>query len=205
MASNTRYRISFTSGSLYHRESVLLAGLFHELGDWESVRVEGVKRNLLQTRTESTAKRVCRETVARLKTLSEEELDFLTEGSPHDQAHILWLAVCRLYQFVADFAMEVIRERFLSMKIDLTYEDFDAFFNKKSEWHDELDQASSSTRDKLRQVTFRMLREAELVTKGKTINRVILSPRLVGLIRQSHPDEFLYFPVFESDIKGMSL
>jgi hypothetical protein len=91
------------------------------------------------------------------------------------------------------------------MKIDLTYEDFDAFFNKKSEWHDELDQASPSTRDKLRQVTFRMLREAELVTKGKTINRVILSPRLVGLIRQNHPDEFLYFPVFESDIKGMSL
>jgi hypothetical protein len=101
--------------------------------------------------------------------------------------------------------MEVIRERFLSMKIDLTYEDFDAFFNKKSEWHDELDQTSPSTRDKLRQVTFRMLREAELVTKGKTINRVILSPRLVALIRQNNPDEFLYFPVFESDIKGMSL
>lgn len=204
MASNNRYRISFTSGSLYHRESVLLAGLYRKLGDWEIVRAEALSRNLLQARTESTAKRVCREVVARLKTLSEEELDALVEVSHQEQAHILWLAICRLYRFIADFAVEVVRERFLSMKIDLSFEDFDAFFNKKSEWHGELDQLSASTRDKLRQVTFRMLREAELVTKGKSINAVILSPRLEGLIGQNNPDEFLYFPIFESDIKGMS-
>jgi hypothetical protein len=182
-----------------------LAELYRELGDWKTTRSEALLRNLLQARTERTAKTVCREIIDRLKTLSKAELDFLIDSGHKDQAHILWLAVCRLYQFVADFVMEVIRERFLSMKIDLTFEDFDAFFNRKSEWHDELDQASPSTRDKLRQVTFRMLREAELVTKGKTINTVILSPKLVGLIGQNNPDEFLYFPVFESDIKGMSL
>ena len=200
-----KYRISFTSGSLYHNESVQLAELYRGLGDWKTTRSEALLRNLLQARTERTAKTVCREIIDRLKTLSKAELDFLIDSGHKDQAHILWLAVCRLYQFVADFAMEVVGERFLSMKIDLTFEDFDAFFNRKSEWHDELDQASPSTRDKLRQVTFRMLREAELVTKGKTINTVILSPKLVGLIGQNNPDEFLYFPVFESDIKGMSL
>jgi len=200
-----KYRISFTSGSLHQHESVQLAELYRELGDWKTTRSEALLRNLLQARTERTAKTVCREIIDRLKTLSKAELDFLIDSGHKDQAHILWLAVCRLYQFVADFVMEVIRERFLSMKIDLTFEDFDAFFNRKSEWHDELDQASPSTRDKLRQVTFRMLREAELVTKGKTINTVILSPKLVGLIGQNNPDEFLYFPVFESDIKGMSL
>ena len=205
MASNDRYRISFTSGSLHHYESVQLAELYRELGDWETTRSETLQRNVLQARTERTAKVVCREIIDRLKTLSKAELDFLIDSGHKDQAHILWLAICRLYRFVADFAVEVVRERFLSMKIDLTYEDFDAFFNRKSEWHDELDQASPSTRDKLRQVTFRMLREAELVTKGKTINTVILSPKLVGLIRENNPDEFLYFPVFESDIKGMSL
>ena len=175
-----------------------MAELYRELGDWDLVRVEGLRRNLLQARTESTAKRVCREIVARLRMLNEEELDVLTGGSHQDQAHILWLAVCRLYQFVADFASEVVRERFLSMKIDLTFEDFDAFFNRKSEWHDELDQVSASTRDKLRQVIFRMLREAELLTKDKTINTVILSPRLVELIRKNNPDEIMFFPTFEN-------
>ena len=84
------------------------------------------------------------------------------------------------------------------MKIDLKFEDFDAFFNRKSEWHDELDQVSASTRDKLRQVIFRMLREADLLTKDKTINTVILSPRLVELIRKNNPDELLLFPTFEN-------
>lgn len=175
-----------------------MAELYRELGDWDLVREEGLQRNLLQARTVSTAKRVSRESVARLRMLNDEELDVLIGGSHQDQAHILWLGVCRLYQFVADFASEVVRERFLSMKIDLTFEDFDAFFNRKSEWHDELDHVSASTRDKLRQVIFRMLREADLLTKDKTINTVILSPTLVELIRKNNPDELLLFPTFEN-------
>lgn len=199
-----RYRISFTSGSLYHRESVRLAELYLSLQDWEEVRAQALRDNLLQARTESTVKRTCREATARLKTLNDAELAFLPEANHQDQAHLLWVAVCRLYRFIADFAVEVFRERFLSMKLDLSFEDFDAFYNRKSEWHDELDNASASTRDKLRQVLFRMLREADLLRKDKTINAVLLSPGLVELLRQNNPNEFLYFPVYESDIKRMS-
>lgn len=199
-----RYRISFTSGSLYHRESVKLAELYLSLYDWEEVRAQALRDNLLQARTESTAKRTCRETVARLQTLDDRELAFLQEANHQDQAHLLWVAVCRLYQLIADFAVEVIHERFITMNLDLSFEDFDAFYNRKSEWHDELDNASASTRNKLRQVLFRMLREAGLLGKDKTINAVLLSPRLVELLCQNKPDECLYFPVFESDIKGMS-
>lgn len=199
-----RYRISFTSGSLYHRESVKLAELYLSYHDWEEVSAQALRDNVLQSRTESTAKRTCREVIARLKTLNESELAFLPEANHQDQAHLLWVAVCRLYRFVADFAVEVLRERFVAMKLDLSFEDFDAFYNRKSEWHDELDNASASTRDKLRQVLFRMLREAALLAKDKTINAILLSPKLVELLRDNNPDEFLYFPVYESDIKGMS-
>ena len=196
-----RYRISFTSGSLYHRESVRLAELYLLLHDWEEVRIQALRDNLLQART---AKRTCREAIARPKTLTESELTFLAEANHQDQAHLLWVAVCRLYRFIADFAVEVLHERFVAMKLDLSFEDFDAFYNRKSEWHDELDNASASTRDKLRQVLFRMLREAGLLAKDKTINAILLSPRLVELLRQNNPDEFFYFPVYESDIRGMS-
>ncbi|AJD50121.1 hypothetical protein S7S_18545 [Isoalcanivorax pacificus W11-5] len=199
-----RYRISFTSGSLYHRESVKLAELYVSLRDWEKVRAQALRDNLLQARTESTAMRTCREAIARLKRLNDDELAFLAEANYHDQAHLLWVAVCRLYRFIADFAMEVVRERFVAMKLDLSFEDFDAFYNRKSEWHDELDNASASTRDKLRQVLFRMLREAGLLAKDKTINAALLSPSLIELLRQKNPEAFLYFPVYESDIKGMS-
>ncbi len=127
-----RYRISFTSGSLCHRESVRLAELYLLLHDWEEVRIQALRDNLLQARTESTAKRTCREAIARLKTLTESELTFLAEANHHDQAHLLWAAVCRLYRFIADFAVEVLHERFVAMKLDLSFEVFDAFYNRKS-------------------------------------------------------------------------
>lgn len=203
--SQDRYRISFTSGSLYHRESVMLVELYLSVQDWGGVRDQALSSNLLQARTESTAKRTCREAIARLKTLRDAEITFLSDANHQDQAHLLWVAVCRLYRFMADFAVEVVRERYVSMKLDLSFEDFDAFYNRKSEWHDELDKASASTRDKLRQVSFRMLREAGLLSKDNTINTVLLSPGLTDLILRNNPDEFRYFPVFDSDVRGMSL
>ena len=202
--SNERYSMSFTTGSLFHRESVKLAALYLDLGDWNSVRDKVIAENLLQSRTLNTLKRVCREIVSRLKTLSSGELEFLVQGSHQQQAYLLWLAVCRRYRFIADFAVEVLRERYITLKTDLSYEDFDSFFNQKSEWHSELDEIRPATRSKLRQVLFKILREADLLTADNMINAAMLSPRLLDVILQGSRRDVLYFPVFESDLKGMA-
>lgn len=201
--SNDRYSMSFTTGSLFHRESVKLVALYLDLGDWNSVRDKVIAENLLQTRTLNTLKRVCREVISRLKTLSSGELELLIEGGHQEQAYLLWLAVCRRYRFIADFAVEVLRERFITLKADLTYEDFDSFFNRKSEWHSELDEITPTTRSKLRQVLFKILREADLLTANNMINAAMLSPRLLDVIPQGSRRDVLYFPVFDSDLKGM--
>jgi len=201
--SNDRYSMSFTTGGLFLRESVELAALYLDLGDWDSVRKKALAENLLQSRTQSTLKRVSREVVSRLKVLSVQELEFLLEGSHQDQAYLLWLAVCRRYKFIAEFAVEVLRERFITLKADLSHEDFDSFFNRKSEWHSELDTLSPATRSKLRQVLFRILREADLLANNKVINAAMLSPGLLNVITKGHSLDALYFPVFESDLKGM--
>ena len=65
------------------------------------------------------------------------------------------------------------------MDLNLSTFDYDAFFNRKADWHEELDQLTDSTRDKLKQVLFRMLREAELVSDEGAILPAILSQRLV--------------------------
>ncbi len=199
--SNDRYSMSFTTGSLFHRESVELAALYLDLGDWNSVRDKVVAENLLQTRTLNTLKRVCREVISRLRTLSPGELDFLVEGSHQEQAYLLWLAVCRRYKFIADFAVEVLRERYLTLKSDLTHEDFDSFFNRKSEWHKELEEITPATRGKLRQVLFKILHEADLLTANNMIHAAMFSPRLLDLIQQGSGRDILHFPVFESDVK----
>jgi len=201
--NNDRYSMSFTTGGLFHRESVKLAALYFNLDDWNSVRDKVVAENLLQTRTLSTLQRVCREIVSRLRTLSPSELECLVEGSHQEQAYLLWLAICRRYRFIADFAVEVLRERFITLKADLTHEDFDSFFNRKSEWHSELDEITPTTRSKLRQVLFKILREADLLTANNMINAALLSPRLSNAVSQSCRRDVFYFPVFESDLKGM--
>ncbi len=196
--------MSFTTGSLFHRESVELAALYLDLGDWNSVRDKVIAENLLQARTLNTLKRVCREVISRLKTLSPDELEFLVEGNHQEQAYMLWLAVCRRYRFIADFAVEVLRERYITLKNDLTHEDFDSFFNRKSEWHLELDEITPATRGKLRQVLFKILREADLLTANNMIHAAMLTPGLLDLIHQDGGGEIMYFPVFESEVKGMN-
>ncbi|CAE6519285.1 conserved hypothetical protein [Nitrosomonas nitrosa] len=202
--SNNRYSMSFTTGGLFHRESAKLAALYLNLGDWNSVRDKVITENLLQTRTLNTLKRVCREVVSRLRTLSQDELEFLVESNHQEQAYLLWLAICRRYKFIADFAVEVLRERYITLKADLTFDDFDSFFNRKSEWHLELDEITPATRSKLRQVLFRILHEADLLTTNNMINAAMLSPRLLKMIHQGNRRDVLYFPVFELDLKGMA-
>ncbi len=204
LMKNARYSMTFTTGSLFHCESVKLAVLYLELGDWNSVREKVIAENILQTRTLNTLKRVCSEIISRLRTLNQGELEFFVETSHQDQAYLLWLAVCRRYKFIADFAVEVLRERFITLKSDLTHEDFDTFFNRRSEWHIELDKISPATKGKLRQILFKMLREADLLAANNVIQSALLSPRLLELFQQGIGMDVLYFPVFESDLAGLT-
>ncbi|NDD64119.1 MAG: DUF1819 family protein, partial [Acidobacteria bacterium] len=161
-----------------------------------------IAQNLLQARTMSTLERVYREIVARLGTLSLAELQFLVTNSRQDQAYLLWIAACRRYRFIADFAVEVLRERFITLQKSLTHDDFDSFFNRKAEWHLELDRISLATRSKLRQVLFKILREADLLTPDNEINPAIPGPVLLELIERGHREDILCLPMFESSPKG---
>ena len=196
-----RYSMSFTTGSLFHQESVKLAVLFLEVQDWRLVRDTVLSKNLLQFRTVNTSKRVFREICSRLKTLNQKELNLLAHGTLQEQGYLLWLAICRRYRFIADFAMEIVREKYISLQFALDYEDFDFFFNKKSEWHEELDQIKPATRTKSRQILFKMLREADLLTSNNLINPAMLSPQLLSTISEEHRQNLLIFPAFESDLK----
>lgn len=198
---NEPYCMSFSTGGIFLRESVDFAVLFLELKDWDSVRDKVLQGNLLQARTMNSSKRISSEIISRLKTLNPVEIDFLVHGSSHEQKHLLWLAICRYYKFIADFAVEVIRERYISLKSDLPYEEFDFFFNKKSEYHHELDQIRTSTRAKLRQVLFKILREVDILSENNIIHAAMPSPRLIKAAASANQQDIMVFPAFDSDIK----
>lgn len=159
-----RYRLSFTTGGLFLQEAPLVAERYLTLCDWSLARAEVQSDNLLQVRTATAALRISKELVARLKHLEVPELEELREASLRDRGYLLWSATCRRYTFIRDFAVEVLREYHLLLRRQLSFEDYDTFYNAKALWHTELDEIASSTQHKLRQNLFRMLREADLIS-----------------------------------------
>ena len=191
------YLMSFGTGGLYINESVAVARL-HVVGtDWESTLVAAQESGAFPVRKVSSARRSIREIVNRLKRLSPDELALLIEGERSEQAALLWLAACRAYRFIGEFAVEVLDDRFLSLRTDLTYDDFDTFLSAKEEWSPKLAALAASTRAKLRAVLFRLMREAKVLSQDDRILGTMLSPRVLALIQARNSDELRYFPSIE--------
>jgi len=194
---NTRkYTMSFTAATVLPRESVAIADEYLELSDWHLVKKKVVDENLLQAKAESSLKRISQELIGRLKMLSLEETEWLVRTNRQEQLYILWLAICRRYKFIAEFATEVLRERFITLKVDLTHEAFDVFFNHKCDWYSELDNLSESTKDKLRQVLFKMMREVGFLNTDNIIQGVMLSSTFLDQLKKNNTDEIKYFPSY---------
>lgn len=191
-----KYTMSFTAATVLPRESVAIANEYLKLGDWPLVKKKVVDENLLQAKAESSLKRISHELIGRLKMLSLEEIEWLVRTNRQEQLYILWLAICRRYAFIAEFAAEVLRERFITLKVDLTHEAFDIFFNHKCDWYSELDDLSESTKYKLRQVLFKMMKEVGFLNTDNIIQGVMLSTTFLGHIKKNNTDEIKYFPSY---------
>jgi hypothetical protein len=196
-----RYRLSFTTGGLFLQEAPAVAACYLNLGDWAKARDQVRQENLLQVRTAAAATRISKELTARLELLDEPELQALLELDLRDQASLLWVAACRRYAFIRDFATEVLREHYVLLRRQLSFGDYDSFYNSKALWHAELDELATSTQHKLRQNLFRMLREADLVSAQHMIQPAFLSPHLAQLLAKRSRQELLVFPATDNDMQ----
>lgn len=149
-----RYLMSFTAGSLLYQESLVLAEQHKDHQGWDGVREQVLANNLLRMRTNSAARRIFREVSARLDELTPEQINLLVHGNHQEQRLLLWLAICRRYRFIYDFATEVIREKALRLDMSLRVDDYDVFYNRKAEWHPELDELSDSTTPSCARLSF---------------------------------------------------
>ena len=195
------YSMSFTTGALLFHESMTVVALYGKLGDWDAVRDAVQAENLLQMRTRNASVRICREVISRLKQLTSNEIEILRHGSRQEQAYLLWLAVCKRYRFVYEFAADVLREKYVRFDLKLTYDDYNLFFNAKAEWHPEVARVASVTRGKQRQFVFKMMREADLLSTRGQIQPALLTPQLAGAIKQDDAAHFTIYPVTDSDIR----
>ena len=196
-----RYRLSFTTGGLFVQEAALVAASYLETKDWANARAQARQENLLQVRTAAAATRVSKEITARLEHLNDQELQALLDLNLHDRASLLWVAACRRYTFIREFATEVLRENHLRLRRQLSFNDYESFYSSKALWHEELDHLAASTQHKLRQNLFRMLREADLLSDKQLILPAMLSLELTTILAKQGSRDLLVFPASERDIQ----
>ena len=197
-----QYILSFIGASLSLNESLKIAEAYLQLGDWALVKEKVKTENLLQARTQSSIQRAFQELAPRLQQLTEDQLAFLVEGNLQEQKQLLWYAICKRYAYIREFAVEVLHEKYLRFDYALTEFDYDAFFNRKADWHDELDQMKETTGIKIRTVLFRMLREADLISSDHIIIPTVLSERMIELLAPDAPLSWQIFPMSHADGPG---
>lgn len=189
------YKMSFVTGGLFLNESIEVARMHNPGEAWDETIRRALEHGVSSLPKAASRRRTLREIVNRISTLGEEELSFLLEEADRqDQQALLWLATCRAYRFVREFAAEVIHERFLSFKLDLPLETFDVLFEAKAEWDEGLNGISATTRAKLRQVLFRMMREANVITPESRILAAYVSPQLAAMLARNCPSDLDLFP-----------
>lgn len=176
-------------------ESLLIAQAYQPSESWASARERLLAQGASSLPKLASQTRALREVYDRIGHLSNEERHYLSaEADRAEQQAMVWLAVCRTYRFVYEFAVEVISERYQSWRLDLGHKVFDRFLTEKAECESSLAELSPSTCAKLRQVLFRMLREASLLSIDGRIQPIWLSGRMKRLIKESNPADLQVFP-----------
>ena len=195
VAERQDYKMSFSTGGLFLNESLEVARLHVEGEPWENTILRAMDEGATSLPKSASNRRSLREISNRLLTLTAEERSyFLEEADRSDQQALLWIATCRAYRFVREFALEVVRERYLSYQLDLPLESFDILLAAKAEWDEGLAGLSRSTQLKLRQIMFRMMREAGIISEDSRIQTAILSTYLKNMIEEHNPGELAVFP-----------
>ncbi|QCM13688.1 DUF1819 family protein (plasmid) [Agrobacterium tumefaciens] len=194
------YKMSFVTGGLFINESLEISDIYLSLGYWPLTRKVALEKGVTSLPKAASRIRALREIVSRLSKLTNAELQFFSQTKERaNQKALLWLAVCREYRFIGEFATEVVRERFASFKTDLPLESFDSYLASKAEWNEGLAKIRPATSAKLRQVLFRIMREADIVSQKNEIRATRVSASLLAILTEHSASDLEFFPGFNFD------
>lgn len=185
-----QYKIGFARPALL-RETVLVAQVYQQHGDWGLVKTNIRESNLLQTRTVRSSDIMYSEIQKRLSLLNEHQVEVISEDCSQDVRQLVWIAICKQYPFIGDFSIEVLLPAYINGRSQVDYDDYGYFFNSKADWHPELEKVSDKTRSNARQTLFQIMRQCELLTESNQLIPQMISSAVQNCTSES---ELEYIP-----------
>lgn len=187
-----RLSLSYTAAGIRRTETVTLAKAYAELQDWDAVRKTSVDDDLLMIRQESSRKRVTAELLKRLCNLTPAELTALAQPQSAGFASALcWLAICRTYEFVRGFTINVVGERWNEGVRTLPPGAYETYVAEESTMHPELEGLSDQTKARLRSQLFTMMREMGFLDKQQEMHPYLMPEGVSSTIDE---EDFVFFP-----------
>lgn len=198
MVKVERYDFSFTASSLRLNEMKIVAEAKVNHRDIDYVRELGKGKV-------STGKRMLSEFNKRISFLTSRELSLLLNGDLIAQKQMAYLSVCKAYGFIRDFVVEVLREKMLVFDYEVTDGEYISFYRRKADLHPEMDNLTPITQRKVKQVTFKILEQSEIINsiKNKIIQPQIVDDVVAKAILSDSPKWLQMFLLSDHDIANL--
>ena len=190
MASEDKYRLSFTGASLMLPE---MSALAHALLMQKEQAID--KAAIIKGQKARTIDRQFRELRHRVELLTTIQLEILAFGDTASQKQIALLGICKAYSFIREFVVEVLREKAQVFDYQLSEGEYSTFSRRKSADHPELENITENTAKKIKQVTLKILEQTGLIDNVKSRK---ISPQLIdrAVIRAVAEDSAEWLKVF---------
>lgn len=171
---------NFTKASLIVPESRVVAGLLLDGVDGAEWTKKIVQENVLRARAVNTAKSYATVARHRLETTDADLWKLVHEGDRITATQATLVAALRFSPLLALFMRTALADEYRRMSEGLEASAWNRFFEDCAIDHQNLAEASPTTRSKLRQNAFRMLHEAGYVGPGpkRFLQHVRLEPEV---------------------------
>lgn len=176
------YKFSLTGGSLLLDEMILVnQWLIDNDATIDQFQLEELGKDRIKT-----SRREFAEIKLRLGQLSKAEQELLNVSTLVVQKLIAYIACVRSYRILREFIDEVLLDKLSIFDYNLTDYEFQKFFNNKADQNPKIEKLADSTKEKVKQVIFRILVQAGLIEniKNKTILKPILDYPLQSILSE---------------------
>ncbi|MGK5090537.1 DUF1819 family protein [Deltaproteobacteria bacterium TL4] len=188
------YNASFTSGSsLMLTESRHIAQLLLNNSSKEQWHQAIVVDNILQKRSPDTARRINNLIRARLETMTSELWKIIIEGDSVVTTQALLACAIKHSRLIGDFLEQVLKENLRVFKPELSKKDWNDFLDGCGQQAPEVGHWSKSTKQKMGQVVFRILAEAQYIDnlRKPVVKPIHLENEVLNYLKQHHENYVL--------------
>jgi hypothetical protein len=187
-----RYRADTTAGALKLHESRVIASLLLRGLTSQGWREAIYERNVLQTRSPASAKRLSRLIRSRLDQMDAELWRLVAEGEATVAAHALLAAAVKQSRLLGDFLDLVVREQYKVFSERLTNSLWEQYLDDCRGRDSQMPEWQESTRTRLRSSVFQILAQAGYLrdTRSLRLQTVFVAAEVIDYLKR-HDEEYV--------------